>query len=45
MTEEGEIDSMTTDRLSHYMVELSPHLHLELHASILNQYYKVKHGI
>ena len=40
MTEEGEIDRMT-DRLSHYMVELSPHLHLELHASILNQYYKV----
>ena len=40
MAEEGEIDRMT-DRLSHYMVELSPHLHLELHASILNQYYKV----
>ena len=40
MTEEGEIDRMT-DRLSHYMVELSPHLHQEVHASILNQYYKV----
>ena len=40
MEEEGEIDRMT-DRLSKYMVELSPHLHQELHASILNQYYKV----
>ena len=40
MEEEGEIDRLT-DRLSKYMVELSPHLHQELHASILSQYYKV----
>ena len=40
MDEEGEIDRMT-DRVSHYMVELSPHIHQEVHAGILNQYYKV----
>ena len=40
MDEEGEIDRMT-DRVSHYMVELSPHIRQEMHAGILNQYYKV----
>ncbi len=38
--EEEEIDRMT-DRVSRYMVELLPHLHKDLHVSILNQYYKV----
>ena len=40
MALESDIDRMT-DRVSHYMVELQPHLHQEMHASILNQYYKV----
>ncbi|MBQ6469898.1 MAG: Na/Pi cotransporter family protein [Lachnospiraceae bacterium] len=38
--EENEIDQMT-DRMSHYTVELLPHLHNEMHVSILDQYYKV----
>ena len=40
MSEEDEIDRMT-DRLSRYMVELLPHLQLEYHVAILDQYYKV----
>ena len=40
LVEEGDIDRLT-DHLSRYMVDLSPHLHQELHAGILNQYYKV----
>ena len=37
---EGDIDRLT-DHLSRYLVELSPHLHQEVHVGILNQYYKV----
>ena len=40
LAEEDEIDRMT-DRISHYTVELLPHLQLSNHVSILNQYYKV----
>ncbi len=40
MGREEEIDRMT-DGISRYMVELLPHLKLENHAGILNQYYKV----
>ena len=40
LAEEDEIDKMT-DRVSRYSVELLPHLQLDLHVSILNQYYKV----
>ncbi|MBR0172883.1 MAG: Na/Pi cotransporter family protein [Lachnospiraceae bacterium] len=40
LQEEDEIDKMT-DRVSRYSVELLPHLQLDLHVSILNQYYKV----
>ena len=40
LASEDEIDRMT-DRLSRYMVEFLPHLQLENHISILNQYYKV----
>ena len=39
LAEETEIDSMT-DRLSKYMVEFLPHLQMEDHIAILNQYYK-----
>lgn len=38
--EEEEIDRLT-DRVSRYMVELLPHLQLEDHVAILDQYYKV----
>ena len=38
--EETNIDLMT-DHVSRYLVELLPYLKLELHISILNQYYKV----
>ena len=38
--EEDEIDRMT-DRLSRYTVELLPHLQLDYHVAILDQYYKV----
>ncbi|MBQ7737271.1 MAG: Na/Pi cotransporter family protein [Oscillospiraceae bacterium] len=40
MAEEDEIDSLT-DHVSHYTVELLPHLQNEAHVAILNQYYKV----
>lgn len=40
LAEEENIDKLT-DRLSHYIVELLPHLQLEQHIAILNQYYKV----
>ena len=40
LKDEDEIDRMT-DRLSKYMVSFLPHLRLESHISILNQYYKV----
>ena len=39
LAEETEIDSLT-DRISRYMVEFLPHLQLEDHIAILNQYYK-----
>ncbi|MBE5995852.1 MAG: Na/Pi cotransporter family protein [Lachnospiraceae bacterium] len=38
--EENELDQMT-DHMSHYTVELLPHLHNETHVGILDQYYKV----
>ena len=37
---EDDIDRLT-DRLSNYTVELLPHLRLDHHVNILNQYYKV----
>ena len=40
VAEEDEIDRLT-DRVSQYTVELLPHLQLEQHSIILNQYYKV----
>lgn len=40
MAEEDEIDHMT-DLLSKYIVEFLPHLQLEDHVAILDQYYKV----
>ena len=40
LAEEDEIDRMT-DCVSRYMVEFLPHLQIEYHVSILNQYYKV----
>ncbi len=40
LKEEDEIDRMT-DHISKYIVELMPHLQIEYHISILNQYYKV----
>ena len=40
LSEEENIDKLT-DRVSHYIVELLPHLQLEQHVAILNQYYKV----
>lgn len=40
LAEEDEIDRMT-DGLSRYMVEFLPHLQLENHVAILNQYYKI----
>ena len=40
LAEEDEIDRMT-DSLSRYMVEFLPHLQIENHIAILNQYYKV----
>ena len=40
LAEEEEIDRLT-DRISRYMVELLPHLHEELHVTILDEYYKV----
>ena len=39
LKEEDEIDRMT-DMLSKYMVSFLPHLTLESHVAILNQYYK-----
>ena len=40
LDEEENIDRLT-DRLSRYIVDLLPHLQLEQHVMILNQYYKV----
>ncbi len=40
LAEEEEIDRMT-DRVSNYMVEFLPHLQIESHVAILNQYYKI----
>ena len=40
LAEEENIDRLT-DRCSRYTVELLPHLQLEQHVEILNQYYKV----
>ena len=40
LSEEENIDHLT-DRVSRYTVELLPHLQLEQHVAILNQYYKV----
>ena len=40
LAEEENIDRLT-DRVSRYTVELLPHLQLEQHVAILNQYYKV----
>ncbi len=40
LAEEDEIDSMT-DNISKYLVEFLPHLQLESHVAILNQYYKI----
>ena len=40
MADEEDIDRLT-DRISRYTVELLPHLQLEAHVAILNQYYKV----
>ena len=40
LEEENEIDQMT-DNVSRYTVDLLPHLRLDQHVSILNQYYKV----
>ena len=40
LEEEENIDRLT-DRVSRYTVELLPHLQLEQHVAILNQYYKV----
>ncbi len=40
MAEEERIDAMT-DHLSRYTMELLPHLQLDLHVTILDQYYKI----
>ena len=40
LAEEEEIDRMT-DRISKYMVEFLPHLQMDGHVAILNQYYKI----
>ena len=40
LAEEENLDRLT-DRVSRYTVELLPHLQLEQHVAILNQYYKV----
>ena len=40
LEDEEEIDRMT-DRVSKYMVEFLPYLQMDLHVSILNQYYKI----
>ena len=40
LADENEIDRMT-DCVSRYMVEFLPHLQIENHVAILNQYYKV----
>ena len=40
LAEEDEIDTVT-DALSRYLVGFLPHLQLEYHVSILDQYYKV----
>jgi phosphate:Na+ symporter len=40
LSEEDEIDRMT-DMLSKYMVSFLPHLQIDNHVAILNQYYKV----
>ena len=40
LAEEDEIDRLT-DALSKYMVSFLPHLQIDYHVAILNQYYKV----
>ena len=40
LADEDDIDHMT-DLVSQYMVQFLPHLQIESHVSILNQYYKV----
>ena len=40
LAEEDDIDRLT-DRVSRYTVELLPHLQLDYHVAILDQYYKV----
>ncbi len=40
LADEDEIDHMT-DQVSKYMVEFLPHLKLENHVAIINQYYKI----
>ena len=40
LEDEEEIDRMT-DRISKYMVEFLPHLQIDSHVAILNQYYKI----
>ena len=40
LPEEEEIDRMT-DSISKYIVEFLPHLTIETHVAILNQYYKI----
>ena len=40
LSEEDEIDRMT-DMLSKYIVSFLPHLQMDTHVAILNQYYKV----
>ena len=40
LEDEDEIDRMT-DRVSKYMAEFLPHLQLDYHVAILNQYYKI----
>ncbi len=40
LAEEDEIDHMT-DQISKYMVDFLPHLQIDNHIAILNQYYKI----
>ena len=40
LADEDEIDRMT-DMVSKYMVQFLPHLQIESHVAILNQYYKI----
>ena len=40
LADEDDIDRMT-DQISKYMVEFLPHLQIDSHVAILNQYYKI----